>query len=168
MSERKRQRRKKRSSATRKEVDRLEVIAEEETLDETFEVKEEKKEEEEAEERIGSKLFQESFNPWQQGFRKIREAGVNINQMSISQLTLYCFRIDLEKEISSSEEVEIVKEVMQVLVLTPNTHDLIRVLKSRYVPTPKEFKSWYLQNEMAAHELEDIGVFHFTKMLKNI
>ena len=73
-----------------------------------------------------------------------------------STVVLFCFRIDVDKDIVSPCDREIIINIIGLVKHTPGSSMLFEILSSTEVPKPSEIKSWKQRNEIAAVELEQL------------
>lgn len=97
-------------------------------------------------------------NIWLNAFKILEERNdvlPNYN-FRLYQILLFCFRVDVDRDLKYPCDQKTVKAVRYIVSLIPNTNtkNLIDILSDKRIPKPKEILKWKQMNIDAALKLE--------------
>lgn len=108
------------------------------------------------------------FNPWLSAFISMQRLEIAPQALRIREVALFCFRFDVDMYVESPCDRQIIKDVMNLIRLTPGSKEYIDDLSSIEVPYPSEVLKWKERNEKRSTELEKLCKEYMTAILIKI
>lgn len=104
-------------------------------------------------------------NVWLNAFKMMQKRKMISKQLRLRHIVLFCFRIDVERDVECPLDRELIRNIVRMVRLTPGTEKMIENLSDVRNPKPSEVKFWIKRNEDVAMDLESLTENYLEMML---
>jgi hypothetical protein len=108
-----------------------------------------------------------TFNPWIEAMKNCLHNGESFSTMKLYQILLFCFRIDINRDIENEHDREHMKNTIDLVKHTPGASHFVDILSLNIIPKFEDISDWRLKNYQAAKKLEVITVEYFKMTILN-